>query len=440
VTLLPWLIVGLLLAVNALYVAAQFSAVAVPRPQLARMAKDGHKLAAELHGVVEDSAQLDRYMSACQIGITLSSLMVGAYGQASIGVELRPLLETSFGLVSSTAASAAAAAVLFILTASQIVLGELVPKALALQFPARIALLTFLPTRASMSLYRWFIWLLNGSSMLLLKPFKIASDGHHHVHSPDEIELLFGESRRGGRLTIEVHNRLQRGLRLNERTVRQLMVPRSQLEAIEVATPTAELIRRVLSSPYSRLPVYEKTLDQVLGAVSVKDLVGFYATRGGLPSLRQALRPIPFVPETLSADKLVRFFQEQRNSQAIVVDEYGGVQGLVSIEDVLSEVFGEVGDELLPTDASVERMPDGRLRVPGDITLSDAERWIGTRLHGETSTLGGYIVETLRRLPAAGEKVTLDGVELTVLEMSPTAVRWIAVEAPGTAGQAGGAA
>lgn len=354
-TLLPWLVIGLLVAINALYVAAEFSAVAVQKSRLAPLADGGHPRAAALLAVLEDGAQLDRYIAGCQIGITLSSLVAGAYGQATIAVELGPVLAAGFELGAATAQSAAFVVVLLVLTTLQVVLGELVPKSLALQFPERTALWTYLPTSGSVSLYRGFIALLNGSGFLLLAPFGIRPGGHQHVHSPEEIRILLAESHRGGVLGPEAHRRLERGLLLSNRTVDQMMTPRSELDAIEVSTPLDEVLARILASPYSRLPVYRDTLDRVLGAVNTKDFAGWFATHGEVPALAEVLRPIPFVPETLPAHRLVRLLQREQSSKAIVVDASGRVRGLVSIEDVLTQLFGDIGDELKPSEPGPER-------------------------------------------------------------------------------------
>ncbi len=424
----PWLVIGLLVAINALYVAAEFSAVAVRKSELAPLALGGHRRAERLLALLEDGAQLDRYIAACQIGITLSSLIAGAYGQATIGLQLGPWLAAAFGLEADAAQSTAFVVVLLILTTLQVVLGELVPKSLALQFPERTALATFLPARWSVSLYRGFIWLLNGSGFLLLKPFGIRPGGHQHVHSPDEIQFLLAESRRGGALSPEAHRRLERGLRLSGRTVRQLMTPRSELHAIEVTTPAAEIMEKILASPYSRMPIYQGSLDQVLGAVNTKDVATAFVMRGEIPKLSEIVRPIPFVPESLGAHRLVRMLQEQQSSKAIVTDEYGGVQGIVSLEDVLIQLFGDVGDELKQPEPDPEPLADGTVRLPGDMGLDDAEPWLGVRWEGPSTTLGGHIVARLGRLPSPGERLEIEGVDVTVTEMTPTAVRWVVVQ------------
>jgi putative hemolysin len=424
----PFVVLFALVAINALYVAAEFASVAVQRSKIAQAAKDGSARAVGLQAVLDDPAKLDRYIAACQIGITLSSLLVGAYGQATLGPALAPLLASAFGLEEVAAFSTATVLVLLTLTAAQVVLGELVPKNLALRFPTEVALLTFPPTRLSTVLYRPFIAFLNGSGLLLLKPFGLAAHGHSHVHGPEEIELLLAESRRGGALTPEAHRRLRRGLQLSRRTVHELMVPRRELEALDVSTPTSEVVDRLRTSPYSRLPVYRGSLDAVLGVVSSKDLVHLFVAEGELPALESLVRPLPFVPETMSADRLVHYLQERRASLAIAVDEYGGVQGLISVEDVLAELLGDLADELKEPDPGPETLADGRVRLPGTMTLIDAEPWLGARWTGTTTTVGGHVVEVLGRLPEPGEKHVIDGVAVQILDMGPTAIRWLAVK------------
>jgi len=424
----PFLVITALVAVNALYVAAEFATVAVPRSKVAQAAKEGSARATSLRDLLESPAALDRYIAACQIGITLSSLLVGAYGQATLGPALASLLGEHLGLEPAASFSTATVTVLLGLTAAQVVLGELVPKNLALRFPLEVALVTFPPTRLSTTLYRPFIAFLNGSGLLLLKPFGMQAHGHQHVHGPEEIELLLAESRRGGALSPEAHRRLRRGLQLSRRTVHELMVPRRELEAIEVSTPTAEVVERLRTSPYSRLPVYRGSLDAVLGVVSSKDLVHLFVQRGALPPLESLVRSLPFVPESMSADRLVHYLQERRASLAIVVDEYGGVQGLISVEDVLSELLGDLADELKEPDPGPETLGDGSTRLPGTMTLVDAEPWLGTRWTGTTTTVGGHVVEVLGRLPEPGEEHVIEGVHVKVLDMGPTAIRWLSVK------------
>jgi CBS domain containing-hemolysin-like protein len=430
-TLSDALVLALLIAVNALGVAAEFAAVASQRSQIAALAQQGNARAAGLLSILGDGSALERYIAACQIGITLSSLIAGAYAQATFAGELSPWLERSLGLESSSAQSAGFLLVLLGLTVLQVLFGELVPKSLALQYPERTALATYLPMRWFMSLYRGFIWLLNGSGFLLLKPFGVLPGGQQHVHSPEELAILFSQSRRGGTLSAEAHRRLERGLHLSARTVREMMTPRSELYAVEVSTSTDELLQKVIRSPYSRLPVYRDSLDHILGAISTKDVVARFAASGSLPPIEQLLRPLPFVPGALRSHRFIRFLQEKHSSKAMVVDEHGGVQGIISIKDVLWELFGEIGDELAEPEAAVEALPDGSVRLPGSLRRGEVERWLRTRWEGPATTVGGHIIAALGRMPVEGEQVEIDGVQVTITDMSPTTVRWI-VALPGS--------
>lgn len=344
-TPLPVFVIALLVGLNALYVAAEFSAVAVQKSDVAPMAKSGNRWAAGLLSVLEDGAALDRYIAACQIGITLSSLTAGAYAQATIAVALAPWLERSFGFDASSAQSTAFTVVLLGLTAIQVVLGELVPKSLALQYKVRVALLTYLPMRWSVSLYRAFVWVLNGSGLLLLKPFGVSPGGHQHVHSPDEIEILLAESRQGGELSPEEYRRLDRGLHLQGRTVGELMTPRERIQAVDESLSPVALLDRILETRYARLPVFRGSLDHVVGVIGIKEAIGAYAMSERIPPVTELIRPIPRVSPALPAHRLVRLLQERRTSKAVVVDELGRTVGLVSIDDVLADLFGNVGDE-----------------------------------------------------------------------------------------------
>jgi putative hemolysin len=333
-----WIGVAIFILANALYVAAEFGAVGVRRSRVRRMSDDGHALAKRLLPFVENPAKLDRYVGASQIGITLASLMLGAYAQATISVTLEPYARQWFGLDALAARSAAAIAVLAGLTAVQVVIGELVPKALALQYPTQSALATVLPMLVSIRIFRPIIALLNGTSSLVLRLLGAREQGHRHLHSPEEIELLIAESRDGGLLEPEEHRRLHRALRLGLRTARDLMVPRARLTMLSVETPWQDVLGTVANSPFSRIPVYRGTPDRVIGTLRVKDFVERYISVGAQP-LERLIRPVVTLTEDLPADQVVTALRNRRAHQAIVVDSHGQLTGLITIQDVLGELL-----------------------------------------------------------------------------------------------------
>ncbi len=343
--LLASLVITFLILLTGLYVAAEFAAVGARRSRLRRLAEDGNGLAARILPVVEDPHELDRYIAVSQIGITLSSLILGAYGQAALAPALTPLVQAVFGLDADTAESTSAVIVLLVLTVLAMIIGELVPKSLALHDPTRTAIITVLPMQWSLRLFSWAIVVLNGSGALLLRLLRVPSTGHRHVHSPEEIELLIAESRDGGLLEPEEQVRLHRALRLGLRTASQLMVPRARLAALDINTAMPEVLRIVTSSPFSRLPVFRGSLDHVVGMLHTKDLVAEYVAGLGRRSLAALLRPIVRVRHDMPADRLLAFLREKRSHQALVVDSNGTVIGLITLEDVVAELLGGVADE-----------------------------------------------------------------------------------------------
>jgi CBS domain containing-hemolysin-like protein len=205
------------------------------------------------------------------------------------------------------------------------------------------------------------------------------------------------------------------------------MTPRRDMVALDIELPTKTLVESALRSPYTRIPVYRQTLDQVVGALHVKDVAAWIATHGEPASLLPLVRRIPFVPETMRATQLVRFLQERGSSKAVVVDEFGAVTGIVTVEDVLYQLFGGIADELKDTAPPPVALANGNLLVPGSIQLSDAEPWLRARWQGTAATVGGHIVERLGRLPEEGETLDIDGVRFTVAQMNPTTVKRIVV-------------
>lgn len=335
-----WAVIFFLILVNALYVAAEFAAVGVRRSRIRQLSEEGHWLAKSLLPVVDDAVLLDRYVGVSQIGITLSSLVLGAFAQATIAVALAPMLVGWLDLDAETATSTAAITVLLTLTIAQVVLGELVPKSLALQFPTQVALATVLPMRWSLTAFRPFLALVNGSATAILRLFGMGGGSHRHIHSPEEIDMLLVESRDGGLLEPDEQQRLHRALRLGIRTARDLMVPLEKLTMLKEDTAWPDVVRVVAASPFSRLPIYRGTPDTIIGTLRVKDLLHQFVLEGEPPALGRLLRPLARVSHDLSADRVIALLRERRVHQAVVTNEQGVVIGLITIQDVLAEFLG----------------------------------------------------------------------------------------------------
>ncbi len=432
--ILTWVILFTLIAVNALYVAAEFAAVSVRRSRIQQEAENGNWLARRLLPVLTDPHRLDDYIAACQIGITISSLVAGAFGQARLATALTPLLSRFGDLQVATAQSVAAVIVLIGLTAFQMILGELVPKSVALRLPTKTALYTVVPMRWSVRGLRWFIRVLNGSGAAILGAFGIRAVGHGHIHSPEEIDYLIGESRDGGVLAPEESRRLRHALRLSARLASTIMVARTRIEAVDVDA-TAEEARELLNeTPYTRLPVYEESIDRIIGLVHARDLVLFVA-RGAegearATSVGSIMRPILVVPDSIKADRLLASMRAERRTMAVLVDEFGGTAGIVTIGDILDELIGEVADEFRDVTRGPEQLADGRIRLPGSLALVQAREWLGMDRASDSHTIAGLILDHLGRLPAVGETVVIDGVRFEVERLSKRAITSVLVTVP----------
>lgn len=408
-------VIALLVLVNAFYVAAEFSFVAVRRGQIRLLAEEGNRFARSVLGMIEKPAELDRAIAACQIGITLSSLILGAYGQATLSPALAPMIGRWFDWDPDTAFSLAATLVLVVLTGFQVVLGELLPKSLALQHPVKTAMYCVLPLRWSLTFYSWFIWLLNGSGLLLLKLLGVRQTDVRHVHSAKEIELLLAESRKEGLIEAEEHVRFRRALRLGMRSARQLMIPLEEVVAVDVDAPIALVLSVAARSPYTRLPVYQGTKERYIGMIHVKDLVVHQLEQGEVRSIRPVLRQVVRVSERMEADELLAVLRERRSQLALVQDHEQHVVGLISLEDVLAEVLGDIGDEFK---GSIEGVPevtaDGRVRIPGTYPLEEAESWIGVPWHSDSKTVGAFVGQYVEGRLAPGQRVKIDGVDVEI--------------------------
>jgi CBS domain containing-hemolysin-like protein len=424
-TATTWAVITLLVGLNGLYVAAEFAAVSVRRSRIRQRAEEGNRLARSLLPILSEAPRLDRYIAACQVGITVSSLVLGAYGQASLGQTLTPLFERWGDMQTVAAQSASVAVVLVALTTLQMILGELVPKSLALQHPTRMALLTVLPMQWSSRLLAWFIAILNGSGWLVLRAMGIQPKAHRHLHSPEEIRFLVAESREGGHLELEEQRRLERALGLTRRTARELMVPRTRVVAVDEAGGMGAAIEAATTLPYTRLPVYRDSLDHIVGLVHTKDLAAAALApdrAGDDASLAMHLRPILAVHESVSADRVLSLMRRERGIMAAVVDDFGGTAGIITTEDILTELLGDVADEFKYAGGPPEELPDGRVRLPGDLLLHDTFPWIGVLWEGESDTVGGLVMERLGRMPKEGDALDIDGVAVEVERVEGRAV------------------
>lgn len=422
----PLLVIVVAVVFNALYVAAEFATVGSRRSRVQENAEAGSGVAQRLLAILTDAKHLDSYVAACQIGITLSSLVAGAYGQA----QLTPVLEPALGGVGGR--GVAVVVVLVLVTGMQVVLGELLPKTAALRYPETLAMATLLPMRVSQWLFRPFVAVFNGSAFRLMKLWNLQVDhSHAHVHSPEELAGLYRASAAGGLIDASERDMLAGILNVDHRLVREVMTPRPRLVTVSDAVTVREALDELASGPHTRFPVRSSDGD-IVGVAHLREL--FVQVQQDPDRLvRDVARPVVSVTEVVSVPNLWRILRDESQHCALVVNEYGDVAGLVTLEDAIEEIFGEVHDEFDVEDDPITTS-GGRVSVGGEVLLATLEDRFGLQFDAaEIGTVGGLIWHHFGRTPATGDIVRLEpgGLEIRVDAMDGRSVIRASFAEPG---------
>jgi CBS domain containing-hemolysin-like protein len=403
---------------NAFFVAAEFSLVSVRRTRIAELVERGLVGADVVQKALENP---DRVIAATQLGITLSSLALGWAGEPALSHLILPLVSLFPRAVQSGVSHSLSAAIAFLMiTFMHVVVGELAPKSIALQDPERTALVVAGPTLFIERLFKPAIWALNGTGNALLRLIGVQpASGHQLVHSVEELKLIVSASAEGGVVQAEEREMLNAVFDFGDLVVRQVTVPRTEVVAVEADTPLEEIVSLVTQTTYTKFPVYEDSLDQVIGIVHVRDLLNaLKSTDRPACVARDIAREPLFVPETLLVRDLLRLFRENRRHMAIVMDEFGGTAGVVTLEDLLEEIVGEVSTLFDITVPGFETQPDGSILIDGLIQVEDVNDHLGLDLkEPDYDTIGGYVMGKLSRIPELNDQVEADGVRLKVAEM-----------------------
>lgn len=422
--LVPVAVILLMVAANALFVAAEFAAVGSRKSRVLEIADNGNKSAAGLYKILQDPKKLDTYVAACQIGITLSSLVAGAYGQS----QLTPLLEPALGPIGG--AVAAVAVVLLTVTVVQVVLGELLPKTVALRYPEQLAMATLLPMYFFLVLFRPLIAIFNGTAFAIMRLFKLNADhSHTHVHSPEELGGLYRESAAGGLIDADEREMLSGALSVSRRTVREVMTPRTRMATVKAAETVETALARIAGAPYSRFPVAGASSDDIVGIVHVRAVFAAFERDPNITVGTIAQAPLA-VAEMMTVPRLWETLRENQRRTAMVINEYGSIAGMVTLEDALEEVFGELQDEFDQEEDLVIKRGNGR-SVRGDVGLATlADRYEIILPTDRADTIGGLVWHELGRLPVAGDVTPVADTpyRLKVETMSGYAVQRVLVQ------------
>lgn len=412
-------LVLLLVFLNGYFVASEFALVAVRNTRIDELAKKGNVTAKLLQKAL---GELDSYISATQLGITLASLALGWIGEPAIAHFIEPyfhfLPQQEAFITSHTLAIIIAFS---IITFLHIVLGELAPKSIALQRSEATSLIVITPLIIFTKIFRPFIWFLNGAGQLVLKIFGFrAPSGHQLVHSEEEIKMLLRQSGEGGAIPTKEIEMVYNVFQFSDIPVRQIMIPRTDIIAFNVAAPLAEITKKLTSHPHSRFPVFENSIDNIIGFVHVKDIYKQLLKHGERVRLSKLniVRKIIYVPEIKKIDKVLQEMRKKRIHLAVVNDEYGGTAGIVTLEDIIESLVGEIEDEFDQPVQQILRQKDGSYHIDGNVLIQDLQEKFHLAIKGQGyTTVGGLVFGLLGHEPVIGEVVEISNITLEVKEI-----------------------
>jgi CBS domain containing-hemolysin-like protein len=427
----PLAVILVLVILNGLFVAAEFSLIASRRSRLHTLAEGGNGAARWLLGVFDRPTGKDRYIAIAQLGITLASIGLGMYGEPQIAKWLYGPFE-DWGLSYAAAHTAGFVVALSLITFMHVVFGEMIPKALALQTPEAVSLQVNPLMRVFGLIFRPLISVLNAVALGLMRLLGIRDPGQDALlYTSKELSILTDESAESGQLGEVQRDLIQNIFALEERTAEDLMTSRPRLEALNVQASTEEVTARIAASPRSRYPVFEDNLDQIIGVLHVKDFIRARAS-GRSAQLGRLVRPLPHVAASATAEDLLAQFKRERIHAALVVDEFGGTLGFVTMDDLIEDVMEE---EDVNASGWVQGNADGSWTLDGEVTLSELRDEHGLKLHSEdVNTVAGLLLAEYGTVPGAGITVHVQGHDLTAEEVRGLKITRVRLRKVGSAG------
>ncbi len=414
------------MGLNAFFVAAEFALVRVRESRIVQLEQEGSARATVVRETLRD---LDSYLSVCQVGITVASLALGWVGEPAVSHLIRPVLE-AVGITNERIVTIIAVVLGFsAITYAHLVFGEQAPKYFSIQRAERVSLWISRPLNLFRLLLSPVVWVVNASTNFILRPWGIRLGEVMEAHSEEELRIMISSSTASGVLDPEERDYLNKVFDFGDRVAREIMVPRPDIEAIASDAPLPELVDAAVYGRYTRYPVYEEDLDHVLGAAHVKDLFRAARTNPDDFDIRSILRECLVVPETKRIEEILKEFQTRTLQMAIVIDEWGSVEGLITIEDILEEIVGEIQDEFDEPEAAIEPIGDDAYAIDGRIPISDVNDYFNLDLPNEDfDTIGGYVLGSLGRPPEPGDTVDADSGTLRVKSVDGPRVSMLTFE------------
>ncbi|WP_423147536.1 hemolysin family protein [Rubrolithibacter danxiaensis] len=419
-----------LVFLNGFFVAAEFAIVKVRASQIEIKAKSGSRFAKIAKHIIH---HLDNYLAATQLGITLASLGLGWVGERVMEHILNNLmlsLGVSVSFATSFSATAAPITAFIIITVLHIVFGELAPKSLAIQKPVGITMGVSFPLHVFYLIFRPFIWLLNSFANLILKVFGVSSvSGSEAHHSSEELQYLLDQGKESGALDTSEHELIKNVFDFNERVVKNIMVPRTKISAVELNTDSRELLDSIIKEGYSRVPVYDDTIDKIVGIVHAKDILPLLASGQELV-LKNIIRKPYFIPETKKINDLLSELQQKRIQIAIVLDEFGGTAGMVTLEDIVEEIVGEIQDEYDEEKPIVEKVSDTEYIINASASIYDVNEYLPHDLpeDADYDTVAGLVSDLFGKIPEVGDRKDFLGYDFTILKKTEQNIESVKLE------------
>lgn len=416
-----------LVFLNGFFVAAEFAIVKVRSSQIELKIKEGNRIANVSRHITQ---HLDGYLAATQLGITLASLGLGWVGKDV----MTQLLASGFDLFDITLPAALLSNISYIfafaiITVLHIVFGELAPKSIAIQHPMGTTLTISLPLKFFYVVFKPFIWLLNGFANFILRLMGFSGNVHEAQHSSEELQYLLDQGKESGVIDTVEHELIKNVFDFNGRVVKNIMVPRTKICALDISTPTPELLQTLVTEGYSRVPLYEESIDKIVGIVHAKDILAYLVNNQKF-DLRKICRKPFFIPETKKITELMAELQKNRLQIAIVLDEFGGTAGMVTLEDIVEELVGEIQDEYDEEKPIVEQIADNEFVVSAEASVYDINEFLPEPLpeSPDYDTLAGLAGHLFGKIPEVGETQRLQNYTYTILKKVQQNIAFVRLE------------
>jgi CBS domain containing-hemolysin-like protein len=415
----------ILVALNGFFVAIEFAAVASRKSRIDLLAEQDSPAIKIVKTWLENPAARDRLIAASQLGITIVSLALGSVGEKAFEALLEPYfhqieLPAAMQSLSSVLAVLPLIISLIIITSVHVVLGEQVPKVASLHNPERVALLGARPMHIFSTIFKWFVDLLDWATRQILKLLGLGiADSHSVMYTIEELKQIVAESEEGGVLETPERQMLHAVFDFGELFVRQVMIPRTEISAFEADMNLREAIDIAIHSSFTKFPVYDDDLDNIIGVVHIKDLLRAEQDPERYNcQVRTLAREALFIPETVPVKSVLKEFRDRRQHIAIVMDEFSGTAGLVTLEDLMEEIVGEVSDPFDTQLPEIHHLPNGFVIVDGLALIDDVNEALNTQFEDPNyDTIAGYFLGVYGRIPGVGDEIVVDGVQLRVEKM-----------------------